>query len=102
LIEIVSNVNVQMMPQRYGRGCRTSQTASHTYISYKFKVFEDFILWWMGIRCKLRPFPPSQLFLGLGKLAERVGDNVSAKMINNTTSLWLRLQKPFKLHPTSI
>jgi hypothetical protein len=23
-------------------------------------------------------------------------------MINNTTSLWLRLQKPFKLHPTSI
>ena len=44
-----SYVNVQMMPQRYGRGCRTSQIASCTYILYKFKVFEDFILWWMGI-----------------------------------------------------
>ena len=52
--------------------------------------------------CNLRPFPSSQLFLGLGNLAERVGDDVSAKMINDTTSLWLRLQKPFKLHPTSI
>jgi hypothetical protein len=49
LAEIVPDASVQTMPQCFGWGCRTFQTASHVHIIHIYERFEHIIMLWVGI-----------------------------------------------------
>jgi len=78
LAEILDDVSVEMIPVRYGCGCRTFQTASHI-MSYIYKVFEHLKQLWMGIWQHTYTVTTTEVSTDFGKLAEI--EDVSVEMI---------------------